>query len=89
KELVELFVKQWGAGSYAIQNMSYSKEANYLQLDVSKAKKELNWSPRYDFETSVKKTVEWYKSYYNNPRDIDTMTTNQLEEYSLGANYEG
>jgi len=30
-------------------------------LDWTKAKKELGYKPKYDFETYLKKTVEWYK----------------------------
>lgn len=29
--------------------------------DISKAKKLLNWQPRYDIETGLKKTVAWFK----------------------------
>ncbi len=30
-------------------------------VDWSKAKKELNWRPRYNFDTWLARTVEWYK----------------------------
>jgi UDP-glucose 4-epimerase len=32
-------------------------------LDLSKAKKELGWQPRYNLEAGLKKTVEWFKKY--------------------------
>lgn len=30
-------------------------------LDISKAKKELDWSPKYDLSSGLKKTIEWFK----------------------------
>lgn len=30
--------------------------------DISKAKKILNWQPRYDFEKGLKKTINWFKN---------------------------
>ena len=34
-------------------------------LDWSKIKKELGWKPQYDFDTWLKKTVDWYKENQN------------------------
>lgn len=31
-------------------------------IDWSKIKKELGWSPQHDFDTALKKTIEWYKN---------------------------
>jgi nucleoside-diphosphate-sugar epimerase len=33
--------------------------------DITKAKKLLNWSPKVDFETGLRKTLEWYKEVLN------------------------
>ena len=35
-------------------------EEKMLLIDSSKARNELLWSEKYDFETSVNKSVEWY-----------------------------
>lgn len=31
-------------------------------IDAGKIKKELNWKPKYDFNTALKLTIEWYKN---------------------------
>ncbi|MBP9802371.1 dTDP-glucose 4,6-dehydratase [Patescibacteria group bacterium] len=31
-------------------------------MDITKAKKELNWQPQVDFETGLQKTIDWYKN---------------------------
>ena len=85
KELTEKFIRYFGDGRYEMDENAATKEATYLQLDISKVQKELNWYPRYDIEGSVKIAAEWYKSYYRDPMNIDTMTERQIAEYSSGA----
>jgi nucleoside-diphosphate-sugar epimerase len=47
----------------------YPKKIKFLSMptgpinraaDISLAKKLLNWQPKYDFKTGLKKTIEWY-----------------------------
>ncbi len=86
KELVEKFVNIWGSGSYEIDEVQNYKEANYLQLDISKAKSDLNWTPRYNFGVALNETVDWYKEYYRNPATIDKKTGEQIEKYFSNLN---
>jgi CDP-glucose 4,6-dehydratase len=88
KELVDKFVKLWGTGNYEIQNSPIQKEANFLSLDISKARRKLGWFPKYDFDSALSETVNWYKSYYNNSRDIDMLSEGQIKLY-FGGNLSG
>jgi len=29
-------------------------------IDASKIRRELGWKPKYDYESGIKKTIEWY-----------------------------
>lgn len=80
KELVEGFINLWGSGTYEIDNVQNYKEANYLQLDISKAKKKLNWAPRYSFSVALKETVDWYKEYYKG-----TIIKGKKMEWAMSA----
>ena len=80
KELAETFIELWRSGNYIIEKMQSYNEANSLQLDISKAKRVLNWAPRYDFDTALKRTIDWYKFYYKKEK-IDRITENQIKEY--------
>ena len=40
-------------------------------LSVIKAQKLLNWTPKYDFKTGVKKTIEWFIK--ENPGTVETI----------------
>jgi dTDP-glucose 4,6-dehydratase len=48
-------------------------------MDFSKAKKELNWTPKYDFETGMQKTIQWYLD--NQPWVENIITGEYLAYY--------
>jgi CDP-glucose 4,6-dehydratase len=80
KEVADRFINQWGSGNYIIDQVQSYKEANYLQLDISKARRKLRWTPRYDFNAALKKTVDWYKSYYKK-ENMNKITEKQIKAY--------
>ncbi len=88
KELVDKFLKKWGGRSYTIAKDNEAIEANYLQLDISKARSVLSWFPKYGFEESIEETVEWYKAYYENKGNINNVTEKQIRAYLEGRNDE-
>jgi CDP-glucose 4,6-dehydratase len=47
-------------------------ETEFLQLDTRKIQNELFWKPKWDMETAIQKTAEWYNSVDDGlqPRDI-------------------
>ncbi|MDR0763788.1 MAG: CDP-glucose 4,6-dehydratase [Bacteroidales bacterium] len=55
-------------------------EANMLQLDITRAKKELGFKPRLSAAEAVAKTVEWYRAYYAND-NTEALTRKQILEY--------
>ena len=85
KDLAYRFVKYWGTGKYEIQNKGDGKEANFLQLEISKAMAELDWRPIYDFDNSVKNTVKWYKQWHEDKNSISQLTEYQIHSYSNGV----
>jgi CDP-glucose 4,6-dehydratase len=40
-------------------------EAKFLKLDISRAKAELNWTPRWNLQAAIKRTVEWNLAFKN------------------------
>ena len=81
KELAETFIDLWGSGNYIIEELQSYNEADYLQLDISKAKRELKWTPQYNFNVALKETVDWYKAYYSVPISVEKKTEEQIEKY--------
>ena len=63
QEIVETIMKITGVKS----EVHWNPEARRIDIprsagDYSKARKELGWTPRVDFEDGMKKTVAWYRS---------------------------
>ncbi|MBI4852547.1 MAG: CDP-glucose 4,6-dehydratase [Acidobacteria bacterium] len=63
--IVEKLANLWGqSAKWKIQpDEKNLKETNFLRLDCSKAKTELGWQAKWDLNTALAKTVEWYKAY--------------------------
>jgi CDP-glucose 4,6-dehydratase len=77
----------WGENaSYEIDNNPQPHEANYLKLDCSKAKCELDWFPKWNIETTLHRIVEWNKAFIKG-EDIRTVTINQINQYFNKGNH--
>lgn len=81
-EVVRTFCKLWDDEvKYQIKKDPRARhEASYLRLNSSKAQKKLLWKPRWDSETAVRKTVEWYKAYLNK-ENLEKLTSVQIRSY--------
>ena len=81
RELTERFLEYYGKGSYIIEDKKIFRESMYLQLDNSKAKKLLNWYPKLGFEEAVRWSAEWYRRYYDDPKEAKKVTECQIMKY--------
>lgn len=73
--------KLWEEGaSFSVDTNPQPHEANYLKLDCSKAKAELNWSPIWDIQTTLASIVDWNKSYLKE-ENMRKVTEQQIETY--------
>lgn len=53
-------------------------EANLLFLDSTKSRQLLKWIPKWNINTTVQYTIEWYKAFYENK---EVLTSNQIDFY--------
>ena len=56
-------------------------ESKLLQLNCNKAKQKLNWSSVLNFEETISMTINWYKKFYENPKEIKNFTLSQIKFY--------
>ena len=76
----------WGAGKYkVIKNKKFYEQSN-LQLNITKAKKILNWTPKLTIKKSVELTVEWYMSVLKEKKNYEKITEKQIKNF-LGTDY--
>ena len=57
-------------------------EAGLLNLDIRKARQVLGWRPRWNFEKTVKNTVDWYLSVGRGESPSE-VTQRQIAEYGI------
>ena len=84
-KLVDLFCKYFNENnSNKIEWINKSDngphEANFLKLDNNKIKKTFNWTPTWNIEKAIEKTVEWINVYLND-EDIINCVDNQIDEF--------
>lgn len=81
RELVEALVAAWGEGGWrAEQEADAPHEHTLLRLAIDKARAGLGWRPRWDFETAVAHTVQWYKAFRAGD-DMADWCLRQIVEY--------
>ena len=72
---------EWGQGaSWTSDEGIGPHEARYLKLDISKATTLLNWSPRWDVDTAISATIDWYKRYLRGD-DPQLVMSEQIKDY--------
>jgi CDP-glucose 4,6-dehydratase len=52
----------------------------YLNINSLKAKSRLGWYHRWDLETALNKTIDWYKAWLEH-EDLVSITNLQIDEY--------
>ena len=82
-DIVELSSKIWNSITPKFsENTSEHHEANLLMLDCSKANKAMKWSPVWDINTTLDKTINWYKDFYEENK---TNTKKDIKAYIKSA----
>ena len=79
KQLVEQAIKSWGSGGWMDDSdPSQPHEAGLLKLDISRAKKELDWEPKLSADQAIEWTINWYKKPVNEQAGYSFQ---QIKEY--------
>ena len=63
-ELVEAMLSHWPGRWEAAPQAQAPHEAGLLHLQVDKAHHQLGWRPRWDIDTTVARTVDWYRQVH-------------------------
>ena len=64
REVIETVKKIIGKGKPILGGLDYRKgESMELYANINKAKKILNWEPKYEFKETLEKVISWYQKY--------------------------
>lgn len=70
-EIVQDVKRIWPKIEYEIHSdPNQPHEAGLLRLDCSKALIKLNWAPVWSGHDSIKKTIQWYRAFYESQKII-------------------
>ena len=83
EDIVKRTIKSWDSKStIKMQNNSdILHESESLLLDSSKANQRLGWKNVYSIDQVLSETVEWYKTYHENNKDMKQFTISQIKNY--------
>jgi CDP-glucose 4,6-dehydratase len=81
-EIVKISQKYLGNLNVVTNHESdYMPESDWLTLDASKSKSILNFNSIYDLETTLQKSIDWYKSFYLG-ENMSKICEKEIEEYT-------
>ncbi len=80
--VVDQMAQRWGDGAGWQQDPGANPhEANLLRLDISRARMELGWLPRWPLEVALDQIVEWHRHYLDGA-DMREISLKQISEFS-------
>ena len=87
RELVETALQHWDGNWTDLSNPAAPHEAGRLHLQIDKAHHQLGWQPRWDFATTVARTVSWYRAVHVGDSALDCCTADldAFQEISIHA----
>ncbi len=80
RELVEAALQHWPGTWRDESDPNAPHEAGRLHLQIDKAHHQLGWQPRWDFATTVARTVGWYRDVHEGANPLDCCLAD-LEAY--------
>ena len=82
RDLVNCILEHWPGHWVDTSDPFAPHEAAKLNLVSDKAHHQLGWKPRWDFATTVARTVGWYRAVYNGASALDCCLAD-LDAYQL------
>ncbi len=83
--IVEYMQSCWGNGACWQRDIGgHPHEANYLKLDISKAKARLGWSPRWPLAETLEHIIDWQRGFTTN-NDTRKLCLSEIQQYNLMA----
>lgn len=83
-ELVQEVLKHWPGNWVDRSDPQAVHEATLLNLSTDKAHHILDWRPRWDFQTTIRETMCWYReaTRFSDTEKFRDLTTAQIKKYT-------
>ncbi|QWD21872.1 CDP-glucose 4,6-dehydratase [Polynucleobacter paneuropaeus] len=81
QDVVDLLISSWGnSARWEKEGAEQPHEANLLKLDCSKARAQLDWTPKWGLEVATQKIVQWQKAYQQK-QSMQEVSLAQINDY--------
>ncbi len=81
--LVKIIHNLWGKGKWSISKKNKLKEAKLLSLNSNKSKINLKWKSKLNTKNSLILTIEWYKSYFYEYKNIEKFSKKIVQNFFI------
>ena len=79
--IVQKLVEYWGDGAnWKLDTKPQPHEAQYLKLDISKARPRLHWTPTWNLGKSLNQIVNWHRAWLSRD-NIRQYCQNEIDTY--------
>jgi CDP-glucose 4,6-dehydratase len=83
--IVEQLCHMWCDGAtWAVQSGDNPHEANFLKLDISKARQRLNWEPRWSLQTALGHIIQWHQNWMDG-QEMRAICLQQINSYQTAS----
>jgi CDP-glucose 4,6-dehydratase len=78
--ILNKMILKWPNATWKLDKNYSPHEANFLKLDIEKAKSRLCWLPAWNIEYSIDKSIEWHQAWLNK-QNMQDFCVNQINQY--------
>ena len=80
-QVADRLAQRWGDDACWVQDpATHPYEARLLEVDASRARSLLHWTPAWNIGQGLDRTVTWYRAFYAG-QDMQRVTLAQIEEH--------
>src|SRR5262245_10182344 len=76
-EMVRRFLRAMGADLESDVRGDACHEIKHQYLSAAKARRTLDWAPRYELDEALRETVAWYRGYLGSPSKAQEGTNDR------------
>ena len=85
--ILNQMIGKWPNSSWELDSSSNPHEANFLQLDISKAESKLGWMPIWELRHTLEKIIDWHLAWINK-EDMQAVCLSDIKEYMVDMSNE-
>jgi CDP-glucose 4,6-dehydratase len=80
--IADALAKEWGGdAAWLTDDRDHPHEATYLKLDTSKARRRLDWRPRWSLGEALGRVVAWHRAWLAGD-DVRELSLQQIDDYT-------